>query len=294
MNAVSLVMVAGGLVGAGGWLAWSGLAPARPPLHVVLGRLGRPRPVDEAVTDDLDARLGAMARRIGVVDQAVESLRSDLRILRGSPDEQAAILVTYAVLGLLWLPVVSVGGWLVGVRLPLAIPLWGALLGGGIGVWTAIRSTREAARHRRETFARALSALCDVCGMCLAAGRGVESSLETAASAGHGWAFAEIQSALRTGYVRGDEPWEALAQLGEEADLPDLVELAGALSLAGHEGAAVRRTVAQKARAIRERLTSEAERQAASTTERMGVPATFLLLGFVVFLGFPAIAVLFE
>ena len=56
----------------------------------------------------------------------------------------------------------------------------------------------------------------------------------------------------------------------------------------------MRATVASKAKAIRERLTSEAERTAVAITERMGIPATFLLLGFILFLGFPAMAVLFK
>jgi tight adherence protein C len=139
-----------------------------------------------------------------------------------------------------------------------------------------------------------LSAFCDVCGMSLAAGRGVESSLEAAARAGSGWPFVELQSALRTGYVRGETPWDALMRLGTDADLTDLTELAAAISLAGNQGAAVRETVGSKAKAIRERLTADVERTAAAITERMGIPATFLLLGFIVFLGFPAIAVLFK
>ena len=73
-----------------------------------------------------------------------------------------------------------------------------------------------------------------------------------------------------------------------------LTELAAALSLAGDEGAAVRDTVSSKAKSIRERLTANAERDAASITERMGIPATLLLLGFMIFLGFPAIYVLFQ
>ena len=77
-------------------------------------------------------------------------------------------------------------------------------------------------------------------------------------------------------------------------DLTDLTELAAAISLAGDEGAAIRDTIASKAKAIRERLTADVERTAASTTEKMGIPATFLLLGFIVFLGFPGIAVLFH
>ncbi len=56
----------------------------------------------------------------------------------------------------------------------------------------------------------------------------------------------------------------------------------------------MRDTVSSKAKAIRERLTADAERSAANVTERMGVPATLLLLGFIVFLGYPAIAVLFK
>ncbi len=295
MSPVTAVVLAGGLVGAGVWLAWTGWSPARPPLHAVLGRLGQPRiEVDPVSRENLDVRLGVWARKIGIVEHAVTGMRSDLRILRRSPDEQAALIVTYAALGFLWAPVVAAGGWLVGFRLPLAIPLWLALAGAGTGVISAVRSVKTAAVQRRQAFSHALSSFCDITGMSLAAGRGVESSLETAAQTGNGWAFNELQTALRAGYVRGDTPWDALARLGRDADLDDLTELAAALSLAGDQGAAVRETVGSKAKAIRERLTSDAERSAASVTERMGIPATFLLLGFIIFLGFPAIAVLFE
>ena len=295
MSPVTTVLGAGGVVGAGIWLAWTGWSPARPALHVVLGRLGQQNAdVEPMNRDNLDARLGAWARRVGIVEHTVTTMRTDLRVLRRSHDEQAALLVTYALLGFLWVPVVAAGGWLVGFRLPLAIPLWLAFGGGAIGVVSAIRSVRAAAIQRRQSFSHALSSFCDITGMCLAAGRGVESSLETAAQTGSGWAFTELQTALRAGYVRGDTPWDALARLGRDADLDDLTELAAALSLAGDQGAAVRETVGSKAKAIRERLTSEAERSAASVTERMGIPATLLLLGFIVFLGFPAIAVLFE
>lgn len=295
MSPVTSVVVAGALVGGGLWLMWTGWLPARPSLKWALDRLGQPVPEVVPVSrDTLDARLGAKFRKVGFVDHAVLAMRTDLRVLRRSPDEQAAIIVAYGLLGFLWAPIVAAGGWLVGFRLPVAIPLWFALAGAGIGVVTAVRSAKTAAAQRRRAFSHALSSFCDVTGMCLAAGRGVESSLETAAQTGQGWAFSELQTALRTGYVRGDTPWQALARLGDEADLPDLTELAAAVSLAGEEGAAVRHTVTSKAKAIRERLTADAERSAANTTERMGVPATLLLLGFIIFLGFPALSVLFE
>ena len=204
------------------------------------------------------------------------------------------MLLTYTLLGTVFAPVVAIGGRIVGVHLPFIIPAWAAVGGGVLGVSPRSRSVKPAAMKRRRAFSHALSAFCDVCGMSLASGRGVESSIEAAAHAGHGWPFVELQSALRAGYVRGETPWDALARLGNEADLADLSELAAAISLAGDQGAAVRDTVGSKAKPIRERLTSETERSAASTTERMGIPATFLLFGFILFLGFPAIAVLFT
>lgn len=295
MNHLMLVVAAGGSVGLGLWLAWTGWAPARAPLHIALARLGQPSAEATAESSDtLDARLGRWARRSGLIERTIDGMTADLRILHRSPDDQAAMIVASGALGFLWAPVVVSGGWLVGFRLPLAVPLWLAIAGAGLGAVTSVRSVRSAAAGRRESFSHALSSFCDICGMCLAAGRGVESSLEIAAHTGGGWAFAELQNALRTGYVRGDTPWDALARLGSDAALPDLAELAAALSLAGNQGAAVRETVNSKAKAIRERLTADAERSAASITERMSIPATLLLLGFVVFLGYPAIAVLFE
>jgi hypothetical protein len=115
-----------------------------------------------------------------------------------------------------------------------------------------------------------------------------------AVAAGHTWPYRDMKTALDSGYLRGDPPWTALARLGDDAGLGDLAELAAALQLAGDEGAAVRETVAAKATSTRERLTADAERRAAATTERMGIPATFLLLGFTVFLGYPSVAVLFQ
>src|SRR6478735_8923392 len=236
MSPLTSVVAAGALVGGGLWLMWTGWQPARPSLKWALDRLGQP--VSEPVPvsrDNLDARLGATFRRVGFIDHSVQAMRTDLRVLRRSPDEQAAIIVAYCLLGFLWAPIVTAGGWLVGFRLPIAIPLWFAIAGAGIGVVSAIRSVKTEAAQRRRAFSHALSSFCDVTGMCLASGRGVESSLETAAHTGHGWAFSELQAALRTGYVRGDTPWQALARLGDEADLPDLTELAAAVSLAGAE-----------------------------------------------------------
>jgi tight adherence protein C len=298
MSPIMVVCLSGVLFGGGIYLAVTGLFPAQPPLQEALGQLGQPQPTPPPSTtgspDSIDVRVGRFARRLAVIEKLLVPMRADLRIMHRTGDEQAALLATYAFLGFAFAPVVALGGRLVGLPIPWIVPMWLSFGGAALAVLLAVKEVKPAAQKRRRAFSHALSAFCDVCGMSLAAGRGVESSIEAAAHAGTGWPFVEIQSALRAGYVRGETPWDALARLGNEADLTDLTEFAAAISLAGEGGAAIKELVGSKARTIRERLTSDVERTAASTTERMGIPATFLLLGFIIFLGFPGIAVLFR
>lgn len=293
---MSWVVIAGVLVGGGLWLAWSGWVPAREPLAAVLARLGQqPAQPVTGVEESRDARLGAIVRRIPLIDRRIASMATDLRILRRSADEQAAQLVAYAALGFLWVPVFAVGALVVaGIVVPVVVIGWGALIGAAAGAVVPLRRVKTQAEARRREFAGALGALCDVTGMSLAAGRGIDAALQTAASTGQGWAFGEFRSALAAGYRRGITPWDALAQLGHDTGSEDLVELGAALALAGEDGASVRATIRAKARSIREHLTSAIEGDAASTTERMSIPATMLLLGFLLFLGYPAMSLILN
>jgi len=181
VSAVTTIVAAGSLAGWGLWLAWSGWAPARAPLADTLDRLGQPLPGPATDTSNLDARLGRWALRIGIVQRVVEQMRTDLRLLGRAPDEQAALIVAVTIGGLLWAPIVTAAMWMVGLRLPIAVPLWLAVAGAGFGAVTAIRSTRSKAAERRRGFSHALGAFCDVAGMCMASGRGIDASIHQAA-----------------------------------------------------------------------------------------------------------------
>jgi hypothetical protein len=68
---------------------------------------------------------------------------------------------------------------------------------GGLGVVVLPNVVlRSEAKRRRRDFNHALGAFLDLVAVNLAAGRGVEGALDTAAGAGQGWAFAEIRRAL--------------------------------------------------------------------------------------------------
>jgi tight adherence protein C len=211
-----------------------------------------------------------------------------------SAEEQAVRIVSYSLLALVIGPWFGFVMWIAGVDLPLWVPGAVTLAGCAWGLLVPIFGLRQEAKSRRRAFSHALSAWCDVVVMSLASGRGVEQSMETAAASGGGWAFAQMRGALHAGYVRGEPPWVALAQLGAEMGIADLSELANTIAMAGEEGAAVRNTVAAKARTIRERITADTELTAAAATERMSLPNILLVLGFLVFLGYPAVNAMFQ
>jgi hypothetical protein len=86
----------------------------------------------------------------------------------------------------------------------------------------------------------------------------------------------------------GDPPWEALTRLGEELGIEELGELAATAGLAGMEGAKVRATLAARAATIRRHELANAESEANALTERLFIPGAFLLVGFLIFIGYPA------
>ena len=289
-------LLAGMLVGVGVFLAWTGLHPAPEPLGTALARLDRrPTIPSQAPEVDRDTRFGGfLLRHVPLLERAIDQMRADLRVVGRSPEEQAARVGSYALLSVLFVPWVAFIAFVSGFDPPGVVYLIALVLALTWAVVSPFLSLRQQAAARRKAFAHALSAYCNVTVMCLAAGRGVEQALETAATAGEGWAFAEIRGALTSGYVRGEPPWEALEALGTELAIDDLAELASTISMAGEEGAAVRDTVSAKARTIRERIIAENEQLAAAVTERMSLPGVLMAMGFLVFIGYPALAVLFR
>jgi tight adherence protein C len=296
---MTLAVLAGIGCGAALWLVVSGFRPAPPPLTAALARLADPphRRTNGAggtPAEDLDARLGVRLRRIPVVDQLMGRLAADMRILRLDPNRLPAELAAYGLVGLLWFPVVATGLRLMGVQIPVVIPVWLGLVGAVVAIVIPYRRIRKRAVEARAAFGHALSAFCDVAAIAMSAGREIHAALTEAAAAGHGRAFDELTEALHAGFLAGERPWEALAKLGRELDINDLIDLGGTIALAEEEGAPVVDTVASKARALRQRLVTDAERTSTAATERMALPGAMLMIGFLVFIGYPALHLILQ
>ena len=281
-------------VGTGLLLILSGLRPAPVPLDRALSELHRRRP------DPLGLRAGPggsfLARAVGSAlaptaygQRVARSLGADLRITGTTPAEHLAQRAAFTVVALLWAPLATAVMWAGGVPVGAALPAWVSLALAPVGFLYPAVLLRSKAADRRRSFRHAFSSFLDIVSISLAGGRGVDSALHDGAEAGQGWAFAELRQALLESRLLGETPWAGLARLGGELAVPELGELAASAALAGNEGARVRASLAAKARALRLRGLTDIEAAAQSATERMTLPVVLLLLGFIVFLIYPAI-----
>ena len=150
--------------------------------------------------------------------------------------------------------------------------------------------TDQAKRDRR-AFRHAFGAYLDLVDVMTAAGMGPESAMHSAADAGDGWAFEQLRGALDAARrSRHQSIWEALGELGRRLGVVELGQLAASASLVDTEGARIRQSLAAQAETMRAAQLAEVEAEAESATERMTVPVTVLLAGFILFIAYPAVA----
>ncbi|HMS11755.1 MAG TPA: hypothetical protein PKD80_01505 [Microthrixaceae bacterium] len=278
------------LAGLGIILVASGLVPARMPLGDALYRLDAPPAKHVGDSRWWVRLLGTSLVGTAAGSMATRSVRHDLRILGRSPEEHVARHVGMLLVGLLWAPatfgMMAIGG----VDVSFVLPLWVSLVFGMVALAVPMLAVRSEASERRRAFRHAFGCFLDLVAVRLAGGAGVDSALSGSAVAGDGWAFAEIRQALTEARLRGEPSWSGLASLGDAIAVPELQELAASAGLAGDEGARVRVSIASKARSIRVRGLADAEGAAQSASERMSLPVVLLMTGFIVFLGYPAVA----
>jgi tight adherence protein C len=283
-----------------GWLAGSAVAFGA--LLIAAGLLARPEPLADALarlTGDAAAPTASssgirgrsaswLGRALARSGWETPQLERDLQVAGRSReqhliDKLTAGLVGLAVPGLL-AAILALGN----VVVPLGLAAFATLGLATVGFVLPDVRIRRLAAARRRAFRYALSSYLDLVNVILAAGAGVETALSDAADAGHGWAFAQLRSALARAQLAGESPWRAFRRLGEDLDLPELREVAAGLGLAGSHGARVRSSLQARARAMRVRDLADMEGHAEAATERMSVPSVVMVVGFIVFVGFPA------
>lgn len=282
-------------IGLGLWLLLLWAAPPRPSLASALAAT-RAGPGEEPVLSPADsggwvARAGRPGMRpLAALGLPHARLAKDLAIVGYAPGVLLAEKAALTVAGLLLPTAVQAALWAAGTALPWQFPLLAGVVCAAAGFLLPDLRVRQQAAARRASFRHALSAYLNLVRMSLAGGAGVDGALTTSASVGSGWPFGYIRRALTVARLTRTTPWVTLRQLGQELDIRELVELAAAVSLAGTEGAKVRRSLAAKAAALRVHELTESESAAKAATERMALPVVCLFAGFLLFIGYPAVA----
>jgi Flp pilus assembly protein TadB len=183
----------------------------------------------------------------------------------------------------------SAGGTVDG--LSPAVVLSGVVLGGAGGWLYARVDLRSDADKVRREFRHALAAYLDLVAILMAGGAGVETAMFDAADTGRGPAFRQLRAALSGAQARREPPWQFLGELGQRLAVVELDELGSSMTLAGG-GAQVRESLVAKARAIRGRDLAEQEYEAQARSETMVLPVALMFAGFLVLIGYPALAAL--
>jgi tight adherence protein C len=298
-------MIAGLLLGGGFGLGVFVLLRAmvwpHPRLARALVDLDRPR-LSVAARGDL-ARAGrteAWERWIGrslvgLVDWLgvdLERSRRDLRVV-GRPLERLCVEKVLAalvglVMPLLWALLLRSGG----ITVPGGLLVLVALAAAIAGFVMPDVIVRKAAAARRDGFRHALSSYLDLVNVVLAGGAGIETALRAAADAGDGWAFTELRAALDRAQFTRVSPWDVFNEMGDELGIPELSELSASARLAGEQGARVKSSLVAKAASLRGHEMARIEAAAQSASERMAIPTVLLFTAFIVFIGYPALAVI--
>jgi hypothetical protein len=157
-------------------------------------------------------------------------------------------------------------------------------------LWARVDLASDAAKARRE-FRHALAAYLRLVTILMAGGAGVETAMFDAATIGQGRAFRQVQAALSAAQARREAPWRQLGALGQRLGVRELDELQAAMTLAGG-GAQVRESLIAKAEAIAERDLADTEAAAQARSETMVLPVALMFAGFLLLIGYPALAAL--
>ncbi len=239
----------------------------------------------------VSSRLGrwvvaAMDRR-GV---AYTSLRQDLSLTGRSLESAMGRKVLLAVGGFLTALLVLVAAQtVVGVGLPAGVPLIIATLTAVGLFFVPDAEARATATKRRLDFRRALGAYLDLVALEMAGSAAPAEALPQAATVGSGWPLALIRDTLYKATRGGVDQWSALSDLGRRIGVPELRDLGQLIQLVAHDGARVRSTLTARATTMRRRELADMAGDAGKRDQSMRLAQVVIGLGFVLFLGYPAV-----
>ncbi|MFE4540250.1 type II secretion system F family protein [Streptomyces scopuliridis] len=291
LEAVLPAAAAGALIG----LAVRAAMPARRDLASALDRLDVSKtngptsnpllaPAAHTTTGSLQDRVGT--RLLGELGGRLTLPAEDLNLLGISPAAHLGKRFLFALYGLLLPQLLQALLAMAGAPFPYAVPvLFSLALAALFWLWPGKEVAREAAAARLIVRHAAASYLERV-ALARIANSGAAQALTQTAEVGDGFIFVRMRQVFHQADLSGVTVWDALKQLGDELDIPELTRPADTLALAG-DGAAVYTTLQAQARQLRIALLTDAKAQANAASAAMILPVTFGVILMLVFVMIP-------
>ncbi len=270
----------------GFWLLMRGLLPPRPALSEVLMLSDEPTSAGVEGLRSVYSRIGLWLINAVQRDKLEETLKPDLAVNQVSLEDFARDKLSAALGGaIVAVMACALMGWVTTVRGLLFVAVAGACTG---FILPDVEVSRKAMARRVE-FSESLTAFVSLVAVCLAGGGGVNSAMSDALSVGSPWPFQMLRSALGEANIYGQSYWKAFDELGRRLKVEALIELAGALGLAGDSGAKVADTLQSRAEASRDKERQTVLAEAHKRSERLNFPIAALALTWMAFIMYPSV-----
>ena len=295
---LQLAIAAGALIGLGvAFLVWR-LAPADPDLGEALERLA-PQTRSRGTRLSLDAtdtreRLGLWAMKALPAGTWGTVPTKELAIMRISLSRFYGEKILFALVGLLIPPVLTALFTVLGLGLPVVIPVLGSLVLAIVMFFLPDYNVRDEAKKARVEFSRALGAYIDFVALERRGGAGPRQAMEVSAEVGDSWVFRRLGEELARTRWSGVTPWEALRGLADELGLPELEDLADIMRLSGEEDAQIYTNLRARSASMRAAMLAAEKGKANEIGERMSIPMSMLGVIFLAILVAPALLRVLE
>lgn len=297
ITGLQLAILSGGLIGLGLTLLLARLLRVEPDLADALERVSSPRARTTATTTAAQTskeRLGLCGLRVLPPGLWVRTPSRELALLRISVAQFYGEKLTFAGLGLLIPPSLTLLFNSLGLGIPLQIPAVASIGLAVVMFFLPNYNALDDARKARLEFARALGAYIDLVALERNNGIGVRQAMEAAAEVGDSWVFTRLCEELTRSRWSGLPPWDALHTLAEELGLPELDNFADIMRLSGEEGASVYATLRARSASMRTAMLNEEIAQANAVGERMTIPGSLLGVIFMALVVAPSLLRMFT
>lgn len=291
MSLTILACLAGAFVGVSLTIALSTLLPQHPNLAAALRNLqpddlliAPTREPDHSPTRGWRNTLGHHVHaHTGHLRGLCLANDVDLRVLDIPTSDHYATKALWAGTGLL-----ATSATTTALGIGITIPFVVGLIVAAVCWFLPDLRIRRQAHTYREDFAYAAVSYLRLVAINRQASIGITAAMELAAQTSDAWMWVRIREELTLARWRGVTPWDALAQLSQQIDVPELREVADIVRLT-ESGANVTANLMSRAASLRDRLLTKETTAANEATQAMQIPLAGLAGVFLMALLLPAV-----